>query len=151
MKIKYVGKKECETAFSNETGITWEQGAVHDISNLALCKRMLNHPDVFEHVEEEQKPIAPVQGPNTDGGAGLSDAKPKADAQTGDEKPTEGAAKLLMQTTAGVLDLALLDKDQLHALAKEQNLSIHPNAKAETVAAKLAAAFPVTEANSEGA
>lgn len=140
MKIKYVGKKDAETAFSAETGITWTPGAEHDIPSLSLCKRMLNHPDVFEPVVEEQAPAAET---STEGAKGLSDAPNKTEAPAGDDKPAEGAAKLLMQTTAGVLDLSLLTKDQLHALAKEQGMSIHPNAKAETVAAKLAETFPV--------
>ena len=147
MKIKYVGKKDAETAFAVETGITWAPGAEHEISNLSLCKRMLNHPDVFEAVAEEQKPVAPDQAHNpatsTEGGQGLSDAGKS-------EVKPEAPVKLLMQTTAGLLDLTLLDKDQLHALAKEQGLSIHPNAKAETVAAKLAEAFPVVPESTEG-
>lgn len=146
MKIKYVGKKEVETAFSNETGIIWTPGSEHDINDVAMCKRMLNHPDVFEHVEEEQKPAA-----STEGGKGLSDAPVKTEAPATETKPTEGPAKLQMQTAAGALDLSLLDKDQLHALAKEQGLSVHHNAKAETVAAKLAEAFPVPAASTEGA
>ena len=145
MKIKYVGKKDVETAFSAESGITWTPGAEHDIANVALCKRMLNHPDVFEIVEGVQKPAAT----STEGAQGLSDVVSKPEAPAADTKPTEGAAKLLMQTAAGALDLSLLSKDDLHALAKEQGLSIHPNAKAETVAAKLAEAFPVA-ASTEG-
>ena len=145
MKIKYVGKKEAETAFSAESGITWTPGAEHDIANVSLCKRMLNHPDVFEQVAEEQKPAA-----STEGGKGLSDAPVKPEAQAAENKPTEGHAKPLMQTTAGVLDLSLLSKDELHALAKEQGMSIHPNAKAETVAAKLAETFPVAATSTEG-
>lgn len=54
--------------------------------------------------------------------------------------PTEA---LFMQTAAGVLDLSKLTRDELHALAKESNITVHHKAKAETVAAKLAEAFPV--------
>lgn len=117
MKIKYVGLKDFEDAFRTESGVTWGPGASHDIKDGSLATRMLSHPDVFaadEAVKEDSKPAE------------------------GNDKP-----KLLMQTTAGVIDLSLLDKDQLHALAKEQGLTIGGNAKAETVASKLAEAFPV--------
>ena len=113
MKLKYVGLKERETAFQPETGVVWEPGSEHDIKDEALCARMLKHPDVFAVADEDEKP--------NDG----------------------GTTALFMQTADGPLDLSKLDKDQLHALAKESGVQVHHKAKAETVAAKLAEAFPV--------
>lgn len=118
MKIKYVGLKERETAFQSETGVEWGPGIEHDIKDEALCARMLKHSDVFAVADETE----PDSGTNTE------------------TAPTEA---LFMQTAAGVLDLSNLTRDELHALAKESNITVHHKAKAETVAAKLAEAFPV--------
>lgn len=118
MKLKYVGLKERETAFQSETGVEWWPGIEHDIKDEALCARMLKHPDVFA-VADETEPD--------------SDTNPD----------TEQTKALFMQTAAGVLDLSKLTRDELHALAKESNITVHHKAKAETVAAKLAEAFPV--------
>jgi hypothetical protein len=153
MLIKYVGLKESETAFSAETGITWEQGSQHEIASLALCTRMLNHPDVFEQVEVAPEPIPPIPV-----SSGLSDAitlppavvtlPPEDDGQQlqtqeqqlpEDDKP----AALVMMTKAGPLDLSGMDKADLHRLAKDEGMDIHPNAKAETVARRLVEMFPV--------
>lgn len=53
--IRYVGTKtEGETAFSPATGITWYPGSEHPIpSSIAL--RMLQHPDVFQDVDNPKK------------------------------------------------------------------------------------------------
>jgi hypothetical protein len=56
-----------------------------------------------------------------------------------DDKP----AALVMMTKAGPLDLSGMDKADLHRLAKDEGIDIHPNAKAETVAKRLAEMFPV--------
>jgi hypothetical protein len=48
MKLKYVGLKDREDAFSDVTGIVWGPGVVEDIKDEELAKRMLKHPDVFE-------------------------------------------------------------------------------------------------------
>jgi hypothetical protein len=54
MKLKYVGLKDRETAFSDVTGIVWEQGKSEEIKDEELAKRMLNHPDVFAIDEGEE-------------------------------------------------------------------------------------------------
>ena len=151
MKFKYVGKKDRETAFSEATGIVWEPGSEHDIADKAIAKRMLAHPDVFE-------PVALADAAPAIDGAGLSSiasapastepVKPAAaqpqepQAPADDDKP----ASLVMMTKAGPLDLSTLDKAKLHQLAKDEGVDIHPNAKAETVAKRLAEMFPVPAA-----
>lgn len=158
MKFKYVGKKERETAFSEVTGIVWEPGAEHEIKDPALSKRMLSHPDVFEPVELATAPAAPAAE-----GAGLSDVVIPAGTESAaitnapqpqepqDQTEAEKPAELVMMTEAGPLNLSVLDKAQLHQLAKELGVDIHPNAKAETVAKRLAEMFPVPAPAAEGA
>lgn len=135
MKIKYVGLKQFESAFSNETGVTWAPGAVHDIKDVALAARMLKHPDVFavaDTASAERPPAPPAPPPDETGNVPGADDAPRA--------------KWIMRTDDGKpLVLDALDRDTLHKLADEAGLKIHANAKAETVAARLAEAFPWAE------
>jgi hypothetical protein len=153
MKFKYVGKKERETAFSEATGIVWEPGSEHDIADKAVAKRMLAHPDVFE-------PVALADAAPAAEGDGLSAVATTTATKPADAPPQEPQAPaeadkpaaLVMMTKAGPLDLSTLDKAQLHQLAKDEGVDIHPNAKAETVAKRLAEMFPVPAAHAaEGA
>lgn len=62
MKLKYVGLKDSETAFSDVTGIIWGQGSEHDVSD-EIAEKMLKHPDVFAvaeaaTAEKAQEPVA---------------------------------------------------------------------------------------------
>lgn len=151
MKFKYVGKKDRETAFSESTGIVWEPGSEHDIADKAVAKRMLAHPDVFEPVALAAATAAPAAE-----GAGLSavattatePVKPAAAQPQEPQAPAaaDKPAELVMMTEAGPLNLSVLDKAQLHQLAKELGVDIHPNAKSETVAKRLAEMFPVPAA-----
>lgn len=60
MKIKYVGvKQDGETAFSPTTGITWFPGMVEEVAS-AIAVKMIQHPDVFERVEDGAAPTAPA-------------------------------------------------------------------------------------------
>lgn len=54
-RIAYIGKKQREDAFKDETGITWSPGEVHDIADAALAARMLSHPDVFVREDDAQR------------------------------------------------------------------------------------------------
>ena len=148
MKIKYVGLKDFEDAFSGETGKTWGPGVEHDIEDLALCKRMLNHPDVFAMADG-----APVKEPATPPAApsGAEGQPGEKAPQTDDNGNVPGAddaprAKWIMRTDNGKpLVLDTLDRDTLHKLAEEAGLQVRANARAETVAERLAEAFPWTE------
>lgn len=161
MKFKYVGKKERETAFSEVTGIVWEPGSEHEIKDPALSKRMLEHPDVFEPVELATAPATPaaegdglsdVVIPSGPEGAAITNApKPQEQQEPQDQTGADKPAELVMMTEAGPLNLSVLDKAQLHQLAKELGVDIHPNAKAETVAKRLAEMFPVPAPAAEGA
>lgn len=155
MKFKYVGKKERETAFSEVTGVVWEPGSEHDIADKAVAKRMLAHPDVFEPVAlADAAPAAEGDGLSAVATTATEPVKPAAAQPQDPQAPadTDKPEALAMMTKAGPLDLSTLDKAQLHQLAKDEGVDIHPNAKAETVAKRLAEMFPVpTAPAAEGA
>ena len=162
MKIKYVGKKDREAAFSEVTGIVWEPGSEHDITDKAIAKRMLAHPDVFEPAALAAKQdTAPAEDAGLSAIAPTSSTEPTGSTPSNQEqapKPPEDkenapAGELVMMTKAGPLNLSALDKEQLQQLAKDEGLDIHPNTKAENIAKRLAETFPVpaNSAPAEGA
>lgn len=51
IKIAYVGKKQREDAFREETGIAWTPGLEQDVKHETAVK-MLKHPDVFCRADE---------------------------------------------------------------------------------------------------
>lgn len=143
MKIKYVGLKEHETAFSGETGVTWGPGVEHDIADADLCARMLKHPDVFAlagaTVKEPESlsladavTVTPVDDDQ-------DDASETGNVPQADEQPR---AKYLMQTDEGALVLDALDKATLKELAKELDVAVG-NSGEEKIRQKLVEAFPV--------
>ncbi len=148
-KIKYVGlKHDGETAFGRETGITWFQGDSHEVPD-SVAKRMLNHPDVFAvdsgAVKAEPAP-APAPAPVTlQPVIQLQAQEPVTETKVGTEAanftlaPGAEVASSNEQV-AQVVDLALLDKEALHALAKERGIKVHHNAGADTVRKALAEA-----------
>lgn len=117
MKIKYVGLKPEETAFSRDTGIVWLQGSSHEVPD-GIAKRMLNHPDVF--AADDGKAVSK---------AAVTEPKP-------DEDETEVAGEA--GTTNDGLDA--MDKAALHALAKERGVIVHHAAGADKVRQLLRAA-----------
>lgn len=132
MKLKYVGLKDEETAFSPETGITWTPGSSHDVADL-IAKRMLAHPDVFALDESKGKAAAataPVAAP--------APAAPPAGSE-GDPV----APEFVIATSEGPLVLDAMDRDTLVALAKEAGLKHHHNAGIDKLRALLMAAFPL--------
>lgn len=121
-KIRYVGLKQEETAFSNVTGITWAQGAVEsvDIKHVAA---MLNHPDVFELAEESI--------------GGLADAKPTPAAPVTIPPLGEAAVGEAAPSTD---PLEALSRAELHALAKERGVTVHHSSGAASVLKALQSA-----------
>lgn len=139
MKLTYVGTKpQGSTAFKAQTGITWFPGDSHDIKDDVAAK-MLKHLDVFQLAEAfaAAKPAAAKTEPtepavDTTGLTLAAGAKVEAPA-----KPV-----YVMHFSDGTTKtLDGLDKKTLHLLAKEHAVTVHPNAGAATVAAKLAEAF----------
>lgn len=113
MKIAYVGQKlDGETAFIEKTGITWMP---HDILEVAddVAQEMLKYPGVF--VLSENVPV-------------------KEEPQHTDTVDiTE--QKIIPAVTPEYLDT--LDKDGLHALAKELGVKVHFKSGAEKIKAAL--------------
>lgn len=133
MKIKYVGmKQDGETAFSDETRITWFPGSVEDVPD-AVAERMLKHPDVFAVHDELLTGGQVVEKPAA---LSLADAKPVATAH--DETPST-----IQLADGALLPLNGLDNAALHELAKTHSVNVHHNAGAPKVIAALVAAFPV--------
>lgn len=126
MKIKYVGLKDEETAFSPETGITWVPGASHEVS-AAIAKRMLAHPDVFAEDTGDAAPATVV--------------KTAAPAPT-PVPPAGGPPKFVIGTPDGPLVLDGMDRETLLALAKEADLKPHPNTGVDKLRAILIERFP---------
>ena len=137
MKIKYVGVKDFEDAFVNETGLTWGPGVEHDISDESLAARMLKHPDVFaeagDSVKEPEQPAADESAEDAPATEGL----PAQEDQP--QKP-----QFVMQTEEGALVLDFLDKDTLKQLAKEADIAVG-NSGPDKIRQKLAEAFPVKD------
>lgn len=124
MKIKYVGLKDEETAFSHKTGIVWTPGDSHEIRDAAMAKQMLQHPDVF--AEDTGEDSTKLQN---------STAVPS--------ESTGAKAKTTIKLQDGtVKDLDGMDKEALHALAGELKVKVHHAAGAAKVVEALLAAFP---------
>ena len=133
MKLKYVGLKDEETAFSPETGITWTPGSSHEVPD-NLAKRMLAHPDVF--ALDAAKP-AP--------GKAATQAPPPPPPPPASSAPAVNEVKgeFVIGAPDGPLVLDGMDRDTLMALALESGLKPHPNTGAAKLMAALVEAFPV--------
>ena len=128
-KIKYVGLKERETAFSVETSIVWTPDAVEsvDLKHVAL---MLKHPDVFALVD------APV---------GLADAKSTEPPAPPVNAPTDKGKLVQWANTPDgeMVVLSDMSREELHALAKAHGVKVHHTSGASKVIEALQAAFAV--------
>lgn len=132
MKIAYVGVKlDGETAFSDKTGITWMPDDAFEVAN-DVATKMLQHPDVF--AKDEGKAAAKTDDTKDTSGITLS-AGTKVD-------PTDKTVSVLHYQDGTTKVLDGLEKEELHALAKQLEVKVHPNAGAANVAAKLLEAFP---------
>lgn len=132
MKIKYVGLKDEETAFSPETGITWYPGSSHEIPG-PIAKRMLAHPDVFEVDAEDAAVKATVS---------LTPSPAPAPAPAPSAPPPADAPRFVMGTPDGPLVLDAMERDDLVALAKQAGVAHHVNLGAEKLRALLVDKFP---------
>jgi hypothetical protein len=137
MKLKYVGLKEEETAFSPETGITWTPGSSHEVPD-AIAKRMLAHPDVFALDAAKPAPVkAATQAPPP--------PPPPAPPPPAPPAPPASIVKgeFVIAAPDGPLVLDGMDRETLLALAKESGLKPHPNTGVEKLQLMLVGAFPV--------
>lgn len=131
-KIKYVGLKERETAFSVETSIVWTPGAVESV-DLKHVEAMLKHPDVFALADAPQA-------------MGLADVQPvKADEtpKTIGEVPAKTDR---IPADALSPDLTAMSREELHALAKARGVKVHHTSGAAKVIEALQAPHPINPA-----
>jgi hypothetical protein len=105
--FKYIGQKDVERAFEEDTGIAWLPGEEHEIKDEAIANKMKKYDGVWQVVET--KP------------AGLADAK--IGTRTTETTAVDGKD----------VDMTAMDKAQLHALAKTLGVVVHANAGADTV------------------
>ena len=132
MKIAYVGVKlDGETAFTDKTGITWMPGDSFEVAD-DVATKMLQHPDVF--AKDEGKATAKTDDTTDTSGITLMPG--------GKVEPTDKPASVLHLADGTTKDLAGMEKADLHILAKELGVTVHPNAGAATVVAKILEAFP---------
>jgi hypothetical protein len=129
-KIRYVGQKQSETAFNDRTGITWtpEQVEAVDVKHAA---DMLKHPDVFALDEPAFAGLATAKG-----------SPPPVVPPVPKVEPHEPVAILIALPDGKPVDLAGMDKEQLHALAKTHGVAVHHSAGPAKVIEALVAAFP---------
>lgn len=167
MKIRYVGKKELETAFQEKTGLVWTPDAVHEVDD-ATATRMLLHPDVFARADQVQAieqsvevrtgvlPTilyeAVVQAQQASG-LSIADwnALPEDDRLSVvfghkpavDDDTPSFEDRLLGKTAPPVTaaEIDALDGPGVRTAAAILNLKPHPNSKVETIRAKVIAAL----------
>lgn len=109
--FKYIGQKDVERAFEEETGIAWLPDAEHEIKDEAIANKMMKYDGVWQALETKT--------------VGLADAK------TGLGKNIDIVS--FEGKDVDLNDLSALDKAQLHALAKTLGIVVHANAGADTV------------------
>lgn len=127
MKFAYVGLKDVERAFIEDTGIAWTPGMVDSVDP-EIGQKMLKHVDVWKLVAEDAvvkgdgKTLADAGKPADDGSSlpawvkegielGLSDDQLESIAKAGG--PETDAGKVLYKTT-------------LLAVATSRGLKLHP-------------------------
>lgn len=113
IRIKYVGVKDRETAFSDVTGIVWLPGSAHEVDD-KMAQTMLGHPDVFALAESSGKTADAA----ADAGPSLADAKPAGDATVDPSTMDPDAARAWLKAK-GVEFHARLGLDKLRALVAE--------------------------------
>jgi hypothetical protein len=113
--FKYIGQKDVERAFEEDTGIAWLPGEEHEIKDEAIANKMKKYDGVWQVVET--KP------------AGLADAK-IGTGKSIDFSFIDGKE----------VDMTAMDKTQLHAIAKTMGVVVHANAGADTVRTAIIAA-----------
>jgi hypothetical protein len=157
VNVEYVGLKDRRADTVAGTGVVWYgQGDVRAVPAEAW-KKMSRHPDIWRLADEKAQPAAKAKKPAEQ----QPDQPPEVLGVPEDEKPAQEASGLTPeqwlslsaedredfvkahaaeQDKPGKVDLEALDREQLHALAKECGVRVHPNAGADTVRAKLAEA-----------
>lgn len=174
MKLEYIGlKTDGERFLQEQTGIEWMPGSVHEVT-ANHAQMFLAHPTIWKAIEQAQlseaKTPAPKQVDSTIPewaikgiDAGLTDEQLESIAKVGGPD-TESGSKLWLEITGKAYAYKVdepksiirmpdgmtrildgLDKEALHALAKELGVTVHFKAGAEKVTAALVAAFPIAK------
>lgn len=111
LNVRYIGRKPERRDSIAGTDAVWSgNGDIQPVSAEAWAK-LSEYPTVWE-LASDAPPMA---------------ADPLPDTSTGATNTTE----------PGATDLATLDKAQLHALAKERGIKVHPNTGVDKLLAAL--------------
>ncbi len=118
--VEYVGAKDSETDHLYGTGIVWTgKGDVQEVP-AANWSRMKKHVDVWREVADD----APA--------GGLQQASANSGQKEGNDKPT--------MPPGNPDGLDGKSKQELHDIAKERNVIVHPNAGPAKIIEALRAA-----------
>jgi hypothetical protein len=165
VNVEYIGVKERRADTVTNTGVVWYgQGDVRAVPAEAWAK-LSKHPDIWRLAGDKPKAAKPEK--KVEQSEQPADDQPPGEklGVPDDEKPAQEASGLTpeqwlalsaedrddfvrahAEKVAGrkanppTLHLDAMDREQLHALAKERGVKVHPNAGADTVRAKLAEA-----------
>jgi hypothetical protein len=91
-------------------------------------------------VPDDEKPAQEASGLTPEQWLALSAEDRDDFVRAHAEKVAEAAKPAGKKAKPAKVDLEAMDREQLHALAKERGVKVHPNAGADTVRAKLAEA-----------
>jgi hypothetical protein len=155
VKVEYIGVKPVKADNVAGTATIWQgHGDVQEVSEAAWAK-LSKHPDIWRLAGDKPKAAKPEK--KAEPTEPPADDKPPAETLgvSDDEKPAQEASGLTPEQWVALSAedredfvaafnreqaLAAMTREQLHALAKERGVKVHPNAGAETVRAKLAEA-----------
>lgn len=76
--FKYIGQKDVERAFEEDTGIAWLPGEEHEIKDEAIANKMKKYDGVWQVVETKPAGLADAKAAQDGKDAGL-DAMDKAE------------------------------------------------------------------------
>lgn len=148
MLIQYVGRKPVKTDNVAGTGLTWAPLQSHEVSDLAKCKKLLAHPDIWTINDSadsaaEAKALASQSAADiaaaqaaaaqTERDKVISDAKAAAEKAAADREASEAAAAAMPVPVP-------IEKMDRHALVRELNsrgIKFHPRSTDDTLRGKL--------------
>lgn len=137
MLIRYVGAKSQKTDNVAGTGLTWLPGQSHQVRDLAACKKLLAHADIWALDETAEDPAAEAKKAAevaadeaakkkaADEAAEaklIADAKAAAEKAEADRAAAEAAAKAAPTKTP----IEKMDRHQLVRELEARKIKFHP-------------------------